>query len=109
MYYNRICLSISKNSFFFSLENISAKSECGSEFDCGDESGKDDESLHEAYEKMYEQWLKVCALWTIVSNCTLNGGIHVLRDINEKAKGKIYELETMLVERTDSQDSHLWT
>ena len=67
---------------------------CGSEFDYEYEFEKDDESLHEAYEKMYRQWLKVCA-----SNCALNGEIHVLSDLNEKAKGKIFELETLLAEK----------
>ena len=44
---------------------------------------------------MYGQWLKVCA-----SNRALNGEIHVLRDLNEKPKGKISELETLLAEKT---------
>ena len=31
---------------------------CDSDSDCGDEPETDDESLQEAYEKMYTQWLK---------------------------------------------------
>ena len=34
---------------------------CDFDSDSGDESEKDDESLQEAYEKMYTQQLKVCA------------------------------------------------
>ena len=33
---------------------------------------------------MYAQWLKACTL-----NRALNGEIHVLRDLNEKAEGEI--------------------
>ena len=38
-----------------------ANSLCGSASNSGDESENDDKSLQEAYEKMYTQWLKVCA------------------------------------------------
>ena len=34
------------------------------------------------------------------SNRALNGEIHVLRDLNEKAKGKVSKLETLLAEKT---------
>ena len=88
-----VCLSAKTVSV--ALENKSVKSEC--EFDCGDEYEKDDESLHEAYEKMYGQWIKVCS-----SNRALNGEIHVLCDLNEKAKGKISELEALLAEQTET-------
>ena len=45
---------LSVKTIFVPLKNKSAtKNECGSEFDSGDESKKDYESLHEAYEKMY--------------------------------------------------------
>ena len=47
-----ICLSTKSGSI--ALENKSAAgSVCGLESDCGDESNKDNESLHEAYKKMY--------------------------------------------------------
>ena len=46
---------------------------------------------------MYGQWLKVFS-----SNRALNDEIHVLRDLNEKAKGKISKLETLLAERTET-------
>ena len=89
-----VCLSAKISSI--ALENkLATKSECGSESDCGDESEKDDESLHEAYKKMYAQWLKVCT-----SNRALNGEIHVLRDLNEKVEGKISKLEVLLVEKS---------
>ena len=43
---NRICF-LSTKIGSVTLENKSAtRSYCGSEFDCGDESEKDDESLH---------------------------------------------------------------
>ena len=55
-----VCLSVKLGSV--SLENkTTTNNEYGLESDCRDESKKDDESLHEAYEKMYAQWLKVCA------------------------------------------------
>ena len=63
-------------------------------FDCGDESKKDDESLHEAYKKMYGQWLKVCA-----SNCALNGEIHVLRDSMRKPKVKFLNWKHCLLRK----------
>ena len=91
-----VCLSAKTVSV--ALENKSiTKSEYGSEFASGDESKKDDESLHEAYKKMYAQWLKV---WTSIR--ALNSEIHVLRDLNEKAKGKISELETLLAEKSET-------
>ena len=37
-----------------------------------------------------------------MSNCALNGEIHVLHDLNEKAKGKIFELETLFTEKTET-------
>ena len=46
---------------------------------------------------MYGQWLKVYA-----SNRALNGEIHVLRDFNEKAIGKISKLETLLAEKSEA-------
>ena len=91
-----VCLSTKTCSI--ALENKSAtKSDCGLESDCGDESEKDNESPHEAYKKMYAQWLKVCD-----SNRALNGEIHVLRDLNVKVEGKIYELELLLAEKTET-------
>ena len=95
---NRISLFVCKIRFCCFLENkLATKSDYGSEFDCGDESTKDDESLHEASESMYTQWLKMCA-----SNGALNSEIHVLHDLNMKAKGKISELEVLLAEKTEN-------
>ena len=86
-----VCFSA--KSGYVALENKSAtNSDCGSEFDCGDESEKDDESLHEAYEKMYAQWLKVCA-----SNRALNGKIQVLHNLNAKAKVRFLNLNYCLL------------
>ena len=80
-----VCLSA--KIIFVALENKSAtRSECGSESNCRDEYEKDDKSLHKAYEKISAPWIKVCA-----SNRALNSEIQVLRDQNEKAKGKISE------------------
>ena len=73
---------------------------CHSESECGDESNKADDSLHEAYEKMYTQWLRVCA-----SNQALNSEIQVLCDLNTKAKGKIYKLKVLLVEKDENLKS----
>ena len=61
---NIICL------FVKSGNKITSNSLCDSDSDCGDEFEKEDESLQEAYEKMYTQWLKVCA-----TNRVLNGEI----------------------------------
>ena len=69
-------------------------SNCGSESDYRNESKEDNESLHEAYEKMYTQWLSVWAL-----HHALNGEIQVFYDVNVKAEGKISELELLLVEK----------
>ena len=47
-----VCLSA--NSGSIALENkLATNSDYGSESDCGDEFEKDDESVHEAHEKMY--------------------------------------------------------
>ena len=54
-------------------------------------SEKDDESLQEAYERMYIQWLKVCA-----TNCALNDEIQELCDMKIKAKGQVVQLDTCL-------------
>ena len=73
------------------LENKSAtNNECGSKSDCRDESEKANESLHEVYKKMYEQWLMVCS-----SNRALNCEIQVLHNLNVKAEGEIPELELL--------------
>ena len=81
------------------LENkLETNSNCGSESDGGDEPDKDDQSL--AYEKMYAQWLKVCA-----ANRALNSEIHVLHDLNVKAEGKIFELEVLLAEQIENLNS----
>ena len=37
-------------------------SSCGFDLDNGNEFENNNESLQEAYEKMYTQWLKVCAI-----------------------------------------------
>ena len=54
-----VCLSAKSDTV--AIDNKSAtRSLCDSNSDYGDESEKDDESLQEAYEKMYTQWLKIC-------------------------------------------------
>ena len=69
-----ICLSVKSDSSVIECKAKTSHSH-ESDLDNGEESKKDEESLQEAYEKMYTQWLKVCA-----SNCALNGEIQVLRD-----------------------------
>ena len=49
---------------------------------------------------MYKQWLKVCAL-----SRALNDEIQVLRNLNMKAEGKIFELEVLLVEKDENLKS----
>ena len=57
---NIICLSV--KSDIIATDNKSATSSlCNSDSNYGDESAKDDESLQEAYEKMYTQLLKAYA------------------------------------------------
>ena len=41
---------------------------CDFDLDYRDKSEKDDESLHETYEKMYTQWLKVFATNRALNN-----------------------------------------
>ena len=60
---------------------------CDLDLNCGDESEKVDESLQAAYEKMYTQWLKVCA-----TNHAQTIEIQELRDLKKKAKGKVVQL-----------------
>ena len=75
-------------------------SSCDSNSNNGDESKKDYESLQEAYEKMYTQWLKVWA-----PNWALNCEIQGLCDLNAKAEGKISELEVWLTEKDENLKS----
>ena len=60
-------ISFSVKSGTVATDSKSASSSlCDSNLDCGDESEKDDEK--EEYEKMYTQWLKVCATnWALNS------------------------------------------
>ena len=51
---------VKSNTFATNSKTIT-NSLCESNLDSGDESENDDDSLQEAYEKMYTQWLKVCA------------------------------------------------
>ena len=46
---------------------------------------------------MYTQWLKVCA-----TNRALNDEIQELRDVKVKAKGKVVQLEALLVEKDEN-------
>ena len=47
---------LSMKSDTVAIDNkLATNSLCDSDLDCGDESKKDDESLNEAYEKMYTQ------------------------------------------------------
>ena len=57
---------------------------------------KDDESLQEAYERMYTQWLKMYA-----TNRALNSEIQELRDLKTKAEGKVVQLEALLAEKDE--------
>ena len=99
---------VTTDTIFLSVKSNSVATECKastshsheSDLDSGEESEKDLESLQEAYENMYTQWLKVCA-----SNRAINGEIQVLRDLNEKIKGKISQLEVMITEKEKSLKS----
>ena len=57
---NTACLPI-KSDTVTTDSKLATRSLCDSDSDCGNEFKKDDESLQEAYEKVYTQWLKVCA------------------------------------------------
>ena len=88
-----VCLSI-KSDTVATNSKIASNSLCDFDSDCGDESEKDDENLQEAYEKMYSQWLKVCA-----TNRALNNEIQELRNLKAKVEGKVVQLETSLAEK----------
>ena len=70
-----ICLS-AKLDTVVTDSKLATNSLCDSDLEYGDEFVKDDESLQEAYERMYTQRLKVC-----VTNRALNGEIQALRDL----------------------------
>ena len=91
-----VCLSV-KSDTIATNSKIASNSLCDSDLDCGDESEKDDESLQEAYEKMYTQWLKVCA-----TNRALNGEIQELRDLKAKAEGKVVQLEVLFAKNDEN-------
>ena len=94
-----VCLSAKSGSVV--LENKSkTKSDCCSESNYGNESEKDDESLHEAYKKMYAQLPKVCT-----SNHALNSEIHVLCNLNAKVEGKVTKLELLLAKKSENLKS----
>ena len=69
---------------------------CDSDPDYEDESKKDDESLQEAYEKMYTQWLKVYG-----TNQVLNSRIQKLHDLKTKAERKVVQFEMLLAEKDE--------
>ena len=94
-----VCLSMKSN--IVATDNKSATSStCHSDSNSGDDSKKDDESLQEAYKKIYTQWLKVSA-----SNQALNSEIQVLCELNPKAEGKIFELEVLLAKKVEDLKS----
>ena len=70
---------------------------CDSDSDSGDKSKSDNESLQEAYEKMYSQWLKICA-----TNRALNDEIQELRDLKVKAECKVVQLQALLAEKNEN-------
>ena len=94
-----VCLSVKSDSVAIESK-VGTSGSCDSDLDSRDESKKDDESLQEVYEKIYAQWLKVCA-----SNQASNGEIQVLRDLNAKAESKISELELLLTEKSENLNS----
>ena len=55
-----VCKSV-KSDIIVTISKTVASNLRESDLDSGDESENDDDSLQEAYEKMYTQWLKVCA------------------------------------------------
>ena len=55
-----ICMCVKSNTVAIDSKTTSSNL-CCSDPDNGDKFEKDDESLQEAYEKMYTQWLKVFA------------------------------------------------
>ena len=69
---NNVSLSIKSDAV--AIDNkITSSNLCNSDSENGDESRNDNESLQEAYEKMYTQWLKVSA-----TNQALSGRNHEL-------------------------------
>ena len=70
---------------------------CGSDSNSGYESENDDESLQDAYEKMYSQWLKVCA-----TNRALSDEIQKLHNLKVKVEDKVLQLEALLAEKDEN-------
>ena len=83
-----------KSGTFATDSKTTSNSLCSSDSESGDESKNDDKSLQEAYEKIYTQWLKVCAI-----NQVLTSEIQELRDLKTKAEGKAVQLEALLAEK----------
>ena len=96
---NTVCLSI--KSYTVATNSKTASSSLWySDSDYGDESEKDNESLQEAYEKMYIQWLKVCA-----TNRAMNDEIQELFDLKAKAEVKVVQLEALFAEKDENLKS----
>ena len=66
----------------------------GSDSESRDESENDNESLQEAYENMYTQWLNVYA-----TNCALDSKNQELRILKEMAESKVQQLKALVAEK----------
>ena len=94
-----VCLSIILDIVATDSKTTSS-SLCDFDSDCGDESEKEDESLQEAYEKMYTQWLKMCA-----TNRALNSEVQELYNLKVKGEGKGVLLKALHVEKDENLKS----
>ena len=65
-----------------------------------DESENDDVFLQEAYKKKYTQWLKVYA-----TNHSLGSENQELRDLKNKAEGKVQQLEALVAKKDEKLKS----
>ena len=79
---------------------IVASSLCGSDSNSGDKSENNDESLQETYEKMYTQWLKVCAAIR-----ALGSENQERRNLKTKAEGMVLQLKALIVEKDEKHKS----